>query len=80
MLNAQSREKTPAECIPCILAERDVHTANHAQNLTRIPSNIPDFSSIAEEILYHHERWDDKGYPLGLKEKKILLLSGYYYC
>ena len=37
--------------------------------------NIPDFSSIAKEILYHHERWDGKGYPLGLKEKEIPLLS-----
>jgi response regulator RpfG family c-di-GMP phosphodiesterase len=72
MLNAQSREKTPAECLPCILAERDVHTANHAQNLTRIPSIFLIFLQLLKKILYHHERWDDKGYPLGLKEKKIL--------
>lgn len=26
-------------------------------------------------ILYHHERWDGKGYPLGLKGKEIPFLS-----
>ena len=30
---------------------------------------------IAEMILYHHERWDGKGYPDGLSGKDIPLLS-----
>lgn len=30
---------------------------------------------IAEIVLYHHERWDGKGYPYGLREKKIPLGS-----
>lgn len=136
IFNAQSREKHLLNAFLTILAERDVHTANHAQHLTKISSmmgqkiglnsydlnrlrllallhdigkigvpetilfkeepltgeewkklkkhcqigyritkNIPDFSSIAKEILYHHERWDGKGYPLGLKEEEIPLLS-----
>ncbi len=41
----------------------------------RMAKNIPDFASIAQEILYHHERWDGTGYPDGLKGEKIPLLS-----
>ena len=40
----------------------------------RIASNIPELSNVAKYILYHHERWDGKGYPRGLKGKKIPLL------
>ncbi|MGI6553407.1 MAG: HD domain-containing phosphohydrolase [Bacillota bacterium] len=40
----------------------------------RIARNIPELSKIAEYILYHHERWDVKGYPKGLKGEKIPLL------
>lgn len=35
----------------------------------------PKLASIAEYILAHHERWDGKGYPRGLKENEIPLLS-----
>ncbi len=41
----------------------------------RMAKNIPDFAPIAQEILYHHERWDGTGYPDGLKGEKIPLLS-----
>jgi len=41
----------------------------------RIARNFPDFSPIAREILYHHEKWDGSGYPEGLKGENIPLLS-----
>lgn len=40
----------------------------------RIALNTPELAPIAEYILYHHERWDGKGYPKGLKGEKIPLL------
>ncbi|MGN0351561.1 MAG: HD domain-containing phosphohydrolase [Roseburia sp.] len=35
----------------------------------------PELSQIADFILCHHERWDGKGYPCGLKGEEIPLLS-----
>jgi len=32
-------------------------------------------SQMAEYILAHHERWDGKGYPKGLKGEEIPLVS-----
>jgi len=39
----------------------------------RILSSSSEFSGIAEDVLQHHERWDGKGYPKGLKGKEISL-------
>lgn len=41
----------------------------------RICSAVPELSSISELVLSHHERWDGKGYPRGLKETEIPLLA-----
>ena len=41
----------------------------------RIAKSSHELASIAEYIMYHHERWDGKGYPSGLKEEEIPLLS-----
>ncbi|MEN6351161.1 MAG: diguanylate cyclase [Syntrophomonas sp.] len=41
----------------------------------RIVLSSPELAGIADAILTHHERWDGKGYPLGLKGDNILLMS-----
>jgi diguanylate cyclase (GGDEF)-like protein/PAS domain S-box-containing protein len=47
----------------------------HSRIGYRMAKNIPDFAPIAHEILCHHEHWDGKGYPDGLKGEDIPLLS-----
>ncbi|RKO67985.1 HD domain-containing phosphohydrolase [Desulfofundulus salinus] len=41
----------------------------------RITQSTPELASIAEYILCHHERWDGRGYPRGIKGEEIPLLS-----
>lgn len=41
----------------------------------RIAKSSSDLEPIADYILSHHERWDGKGYPRGLKGEEIPLLS-----
>ncbi len=41
----------------------------------RIARSIPEFASVAEAILYHHEWYNGEGYPLGLKAGEIPLLA-----
>lgn len=40
----------------------------------RIAQNTHELSTISEYILYHHERWDGRGYPRGLEANNIPLL------
>ncbi|TGE33368.1 diguanylate cyclase [Desulfosporosinus sp. Sb-LF] len=41
----------------------------------RILSTVNDMSDMANYVLYHHERWDGKGYPKGLKGEEIPFVS-----
>ncbi|MFZ7131071.1 MAG: HD domain-containing phosphohydrolase [Eubacteriales bacterium] len=47
----------------------------HCEIGYRIASSTWDIYSIAEGILSHHEGWDGNGYPRGLKEDEIPLIS-----
>ena len=47
----------------------------HSQIGYKITSQSDTLKEISEYILYHHERWDGKGYPKGLKGDDIPLLS-----
>ncbi|MBC3797369.1 PocR ligand-binding domain-containing protein [Acetobacterium tundrae] len=60
-----------------ILNKRDRFTADewiemkgHAEIGYRILSTNNDLIEIAEYVLAHHERWDGKGYPKGLKGRE----------
>lgn len=41
----------------------------------RILNSFEDTAGIAEAVLAHHERWDGTGYPRGLSQEEIPLLS-----
>lgn len=45
----------------------------HPETGYRIAKASPELSGISEYILAHHERWDGKGYPRGLKADEIPL-------
>lgn len=45
----------------------------HSEIGYRILSTVNDMSEMADYVLYHHERWDGKGYPKGLKAEAIPL-------
>ncbi|MCT4631559.1 MAG: diguanylate cyclase [Firmicutes bacterium] len=47
----------------------------HSESGYRILKAIPELSHVAEYVLSHHERWDGLGYPEGLKEERIPILS-----
>jgi len=47
----------------------------HSEIGYRIALSSPEIAPIAYGILTHHERWDGRGYPLGLKGKEIPLIS-----
>jgi len=47
----------------------------HSESGYKIISNIIDNDDIAVAVLYHHERWDGKGYPHNLKGEDIPLYS-----
>ncbi|GAB6280729.1 MAG: hypothetical protein STSR0007_08240 [Thermovirga sp.] len=58
------------------LSEEERETIRkHPEKGFHISRNIPEISSVSEEILSHHERFDGKGYPRGLEGDKIPKLA-----
>lgn len=49
--------------------------SGHSDLGYRMVNAVSEMSSIANYILYHHERWDGYGYPKGLKRNEIPLGS-----
>lgn len=47
----------------------------HPEAGYRIVQGMPELAAIAEGILCHHERWDGKGYPQGLKAEETPLVA-----
>lgn len=47
----------------------------HPETGFRIAKSIPEMTQIANNILYHHERYDGKGYPHKLKGREIPYLN-----
>lgn len=61
---------------PAKLDEEEwVKMKKHSEIGYRIAMSSPDLVPIADYILSLHEQWDGNGYPQGIKEEKIPLLS-----
>lgn len=57
-----------------LTSEEWAEMKRHCEIGYRIAQNAPDLNVVSEYILYHHERWDGKGYPRGLQAHEIPLL------
>ena len=55
-------------------AEKEI-IKGHAVKGCRIVFQSSELAHLAPAILTHHERWDGRGYPLGLKGEEIPLLA-----
>lgn len=47
----------------------------HSEKGYRIVRAAHGLETVAEGVLYHHERYDGKGYPIGIKGEQIPLIS-----
>lgn len=54
-------------------ADEFTQIRKHSEIGSRILGASGEFAEIAEVVLQHHERWDGKGYPRGLKGEEISL-------
>jgi diguanylate cyclase (GGDEF)-like protein/PAS domain S-box-containing protein len=58
------------------LTEEDWETIKkHAVTSYQLLKSVNEYAHLAEAVLYHHERLDGSGYPEGLREDEIPLLS-----
>ncbi|HPG30003.1 MAG TPA: HD domain-containing protein, partial [bacterium] len=54
-----------------LTAEEYDEIKKHSIKGAEIVKPLSEYFNVINAIKYHHERWDGKGYPEGLKEKKI---------
>ncbi len=47
----------------------------HPETGYQILRSVEEYAGLAEYVLYHHERWDGKGYPEGLRGGQIPAVS-----
>jgi HD-GYP domain-containing protein (c-di-GMP phosphodiesterase class II) len=59
----------------CEMQDEWKEIKRHPEIGYRILSTVNDMSEMAEYVLAHHERWDGKGYPRGLKGEEIPFAS-----
>jgi len=61
---------------PGKLTDKEFSTMKtHTEKGYRILKTSPELAHISKGVLSHHERWDGKGYPLGLKGEEIPLAA-----
>lgn len=68
----------PAELLNKVekLTEKEKQIINrHPETGYQILKGVDEYAHLAEIVLYHHERWDGKGYPSGLRESAIPIQS-----
>jgi HD-GYP domain-containing protein (c-di-GMP phosphodiesterase class II) len=51
------------------------HIEQHAELGYQLLRDLPHYAEIAQAVRHHHERWDGKGYPLGLVQTQIPVAS-----
>lgn len=63
-------------CKPGTLSDEEFRLIKlHPEIGARIIQDIPQMKDLIPGVLYHHERWDGRGYPRGLKGQHIPLLG-----
>ncbi len=63
-------------CKPGKLTEEEFDLMRkHPEIGHRILKDIPQLKDILPGVLYHHERWDGKGYPHGLSKQQIPMVA-----
>jgi len=67
---------------PDLLNKKEKLTNSEISEIKRHPvigynilKGVDEYANYADAVLYHHERWDGKGYPSGLQGEKIPLYS-----
>ena len=61
---------------PGLLSEEEFdEMKRHPEGSYHILKSVDAYAYLSEHALYHHERWDGRGYPKGLKGEEIPLIA-----